>query len=205
MELAFLTYTLIGCGALALIVSLVVFFKFTNWLVWIKGNVPMLVAFVGLWLVVTGYSLKSYVSVSPSHSVMNASVVELTQGEFKLVIDNGVSEFELVGKGDLFQTKTELVVPNSVWQAMGLPVLAVLDSMVIETNRFEQSVLADRKDSWERSVGIVGRFHLTGVDHQATLSRQLPLVDGALYSLMLNNDRLTWVATNSVAKKALQL
>jgi hypothetical protein len=202
MELAFLSYILMICGGLILLTSLVVFVKMTNWIVWLKGNVPVLVGCLGIWFAMIGWSLTSYLPVSGTHSVMTASVVKLSGQEFKLVIDDGVSTYELVGSGDHFQTRTELVQPNALWHLLGLPMMTVLDSMVIETNRFEQSVLQDQKDRWERELPFTGRFDLPGLERQDILSRQIPLRDGALYSLVLQHNRLQWVATNKAAKEA---
>lgn len=202
MELAFLTYALIGCGAIVFLVSTFVFFRLTNWLVWLKGNIPVLVGVMGGWLVLIGWSLKPYVPVFPTHAVMNASVIKLTNRDVKLLIDDGVSSYELTGEGDHFQTRVELVSPNALWSMLGFPQLAVLNSMVIETNQFELSVLSDQKDEWNRPVGVAGRFRAMGFDYQDTVSRQLPLINGALYSLVLKNDRLVWIAVNEEAKQA---
>lgn len=201
MELALLTYTLIGCGAIILLVAAFIFFRLTNWLVWLKGNVPVLVGAIGVWLALIGWSLTPYVSVSATHGVMNASVVKLTDRDFKLVIDDGVKSYELVGKGDHFQTKITLVSPNGFWTMLGFPKLVVLNSMLIETNQFEQSVLSDERDEWLRPESAAGDFHPAGFEHQEVLSRQLPLASGALYSLVLQQDRLVWIAANEEAKR----
>ena len=203
MELALLKYSLMIFGGIVTLVSIFVFARLTNWVVWLKGNIPVLVGLIGVWFVFVGVTLQPYVAVTPTHGVMNASVLKVADGQYKLLVDDGLQTYELIGEGNHFQTRTVLAMPNAFLGMLGFPAMVALDSITLETSNFEQAVLAKKKEQWERDYGLVGAFGMYGVNDQAYLSRQLPLREGALYSLVLKGENLVWVATNEVAEKAL--
>ena len=204
MELALLKYSLIGSGVVVFIIASFIFFRLTNWLVWIKGNIPALICVLGGYFVLLGISLMPYVAVDKTHSIMNASIHKLGDGQFKLMIDDGFQTEELIGLGDQWQAKVSLVKPGFFMSFMGLTDLAVLDSMMIEDKSFEKSMLSEDKDIWQREYGVAGEFELWGVDNQLYLTRQLPLIDGAIFGLGYQYGRLSWSAVNDAAKQALK-
>lgn len=203
MELALLKYTLIFSGVVVFFVAAFIFFRLTNWLVWLKGNVPFFVAVIGMCLALMGFSMQPYVAVSPVHSIMNASVQKLPDGQYKLLVDNGSDAIELIGHGDQWQAKVELVKPGFVMSVLGMTELAVLDSLTLEENSFEKSVLADGKEQWVRDYGFAGKFESVAVTNELHLSRQLPLVSGAIFGLVKRYGRLVWVGVNPIAEEAL--
>jgi hypothetical protein len=204
MELAFLKYALIFCGVLLAAASLFVFIRLTNFRTWLKGNVPIIVLLAGCWFVLSGWRLMPLVGVVQGYPVMNASVNQLPDGQFSLVVDDGQIERKLVSHGDHFQTRVGMVDPGFIMRLLGMPEMVALDEVWIESSSFEQSIIANTKEVWTRDAGVIGNFSGLGVGHTSFLSRQLPLKSGALYSLVYRNNKLTWVAENKEAELALR-
>lgn len=202
MELAIFKYTLIISGVISGLIALFVFVRLTDWVTWLKGNIPMLSFGISLYLVVCGIALLPYQSVA-SATVMSASIHKLDDGRYKLVVDNGVESFEHTGIGDQWQSRIQRVIPSWGWQLFGMPEQLLLRQLRIEKNSFDPTLPVNSADVFDHQAMDISEM-LFGFDSEQVLSRQLPLVEGAIYGLQLKKNKMVWMPMNKVAEAALQ-
>ena len=202
MELAIFKYTLITSGVISGLIALFVFIRLTDWVTWLKGNIPMLALALSVYFIVSGIALLPYQSVSSS-TVMSASVHQLADGRFKLVVDNGIESFEHTGLGDQWQSRVQRVTPGWGWRLFAMPEQLLLKQLRIEKNSFDPSLPVNPVEIYNhQAMDITGI--LFGFSSEQVLSRQLPLVDGAIYGLQLRKNKMMWTPINEVAEAALK-
>ena len=200
---------LIGAGLAVVLLSATLLLVYRGWfLPWLRGSLGLMAVAAGLAVVVTGWSALHWQPVSAQDPLYSLAISREGAQHWR-VTQRGGSGRELRVSGDLLEVRGRLLVLEIPVPGFGHRMLYRTDGLLgrasdaaepIDVSEHEWFAGPAWNDAWrwDRALG------LPFVRSQVLFPVFLPLIDGAVFDVVLSGHQLEAVPANRPARKALE-
>ena len=204
-------WVLVAAGLATALAAAVVLFRLSGWfLPWLKGTLGLVVVLAGLFVAALGWSTLQWHAVAPERSLYRLSIASNGEGAWRVELHGeGVLSDERVVQGDRLEITGRLLVLEAPLSGSKPAFLYRTDSIrgfdpdaqtPIQFNAGVARRGADWVDPWrwDRTVP------LPLVRAETLYPLWVPMVDGAVFEVVMQGNQIVPIAANSAAEQALQ-
>jgi len=204
-------WLLVAVGLAIALVAAAVLFRFSGWLLpWLKGTLGLAVVLAGLLVMAVGWTVLQWQPVSPGQPLYRLSVLSEANGAWRIEMRGGetlLREEEV--RGELLEVTGRLLVLEAPLGDGGALLLYRGDSIRGYGPEARPSLQFNPRASawyshWIDIWNLDRRLALPMIRAESLYPLWVPMVDGAVFEVVLQGNQIVPIAANDAAEQALE-
>lgn len=206
-----LGWVLVAVGLAIALAAGLLLFRFSGWfLPWLKGTLGLTVVLLGVLVMAAGWSALQWQGVSPDRPLYRLSIASEGDNGWRIGLrDEGELLHERSVRGDLLELRGRLLILDVPLGGRAPSLLYRTDSIrgfdpdsrtPIQFNTGSSEMASEWFDLWRWDRAVP----LPGVRAESLYPLWVPMIDGAVFEVVLQGNQIVSIPANSAAEQALE-